>query len=100
MSLRVWRLCSYLVNEKDNKGGKRVYFYLSPGSPLSSLKDVYEMRVATLMSPTPFRSRRKSSAVRPSRQPAGNTSNRPEGQEHTGLPTPRANFTDVGENVK
>jgi hypothetical protein len=35
------------------------------------------MSVATLMSPTPFSSSRKSSAVSPSSDPAGTTSKRP-----------------------
>lgn len=46
-------------------------------SPDSSLKLVYEMRTDTLISPTPLSRSRKSSGVRPSSDPVGNTSNTP-----------------------
>lgn len=45
--------------------------------PLSSLKEVQLMRVWTLMSPTPFNRSLRSSAVRPSRELLGITSNTP-----------------------
>jgi len=38
---------------------------LSLASPLSSLNEVYDIKVVTLMSPTPFNSNLKSSAVSP-----------------------------------
>lgn len=50
---------------------------LSPLSPDSSLNDVYDIRTCTLISPTPFKSSLKSSAVRPSNDPSGRTSNTP-----------------------
>ena len=50
----------------------------SPLSLDSSLNVVYEISVLTLISPTPFKSNRKSSAVKKSNVPLGNTSNTPD----------------------
>ena len=50
---------------------------LSPASPDSSLKLVYDIRVETAMSPTPLTSSLKSSAVSPSSALVGSTSNTP-----------------------
>lgn len=46
--------------------------------PDSSLKLVYDINKGTLMSPTPFKSNLKSSAVRPSNEFSGITSNTPD----------------------
>lgn len=54
------------------------FISFSPLSLDSSLNVVYEISVPTFISPTPFNSNRKSSAVKKSNAPLGNTSNTPD----------------------
>lgn len=54
------------------------FISFSPLSLDSSLNVVYEINVLTLISPTPFKSNRKSSAVKKSNAPLGSTSNTPD----------------------